>query len=123
MHFIDHIVPAGIVLVDFSLNRIPFSRRHLCMIVPMLLIYGADNIAWSLIQGSPIYKPLDPLKPLSYVIAVALPIASCLLFLVYECFVTWRNRRYDEIDQYIRFEKGSIREWADDKEVKLRIQD
>ena len=89
-HYIDHTIPAGLILIDFILNRVPFSRRHLIIIVPLMMAYGIDNITVSLIRGIPIYKPLDPLKPISYIIAFSLPIISSLIFLGYELLVTWK---------------------------------
>jgi hypothetical protein len=94
--YIDHIVPAAIVLVDFILNRVPFKRRHLVFIVPLMLAYGSVNIAVSLARGQPIYAPLDPHKFISYVIAFSLPIFSSLMFLGWEWVSIWKIKKYDK---------------------------
>jgi hypothetical protein len=99
MHYADHIVPAGMVLVDFILNRVPFMPRHLWVIVTILMLYGVDNIAVSLIRDKPIYAPIDPKKPLSYVIGLALPILSSLAFLMYVKIVEWKLRNYEASDR------------------------
>ncbi len=93
-HYADHIIPGAIVLIDLILNRVPFSNKHLWIILPLMILYGVDNIAVSLIRGKPIYAPLDPLKPISYVIALSLPVLSFLVFLGYEKLVTWKNNKY-----------------------------
>ena len=57
--FIDHISPIVILLVDYSMSRIPFSIRHMPLAVIILLIYGLINMTWTLVTGNPVYPPLD----------------------------------------------------------------
>ena len=57
--YIDHILPIAILLVDYSMNRIPFSIRHLPLGMFLLFIYGLINMTWTLVTGKPVYPPLD----------------------------------------------------------------
>lgn len=95
MNFIDHIMPAVFILVDYAMNRVPLSRRHLPLIMGVLGVYGTVNISVSLYRGEPIYKPLDPKKPMCYVIEVGILIGCTLVFLGYELLISWRNRKYE----------------------------
>jgi hypothetical protein len=47
-----------------------------------------------LIRGVPIYKPLDFRKPNAYLIGLALPTLTVILFLLWEWFVIWKLRKY-----------------------------
>ena len=76
-------------------NKIPFQRRHLVVLVPLMLLYGIDNIVVSIIRGIPIYKPLDPKNPLSILLALILPCLMVLMFLLWEQFVIWKLRKYN----------------------------
>ena len=98
-NYIDHIVPLAVLLVDMACNRYPFNRKHLWVLVPFMILYGVDNITVSLIRGIPIYKPLDPKNPLSYLVALALPLLTCLIFLAWERFVAWKLRKYAGKDE------------------------
>ena len=60
-----------------------------------MAMYGVDNFTVSYIRGIPIYKPIDPTKPLSYLIAAALPFLTCLIFLAWEQFVIWKIRKFN----------------------------
>jgi hypothetical protein len=82
--FADHIAPAVIVFVDFILNRVPFKRKSLLIIIPLVIFYGVINVTVSLIRGQPVYPPLDPHKLMSYVIAASLPVGMAIAFLVWE---------------------------------------
>jgi len=57
--FIDHISPIVILLVDYSMNRIPFSIRLLPLSMILLLVYGIVNMAWTLSTGNPVYPPIN----------------------------------------------------------------
>ena len=57
--FIDHIAPIVILLIDYSMSRIPFSIRHLPLAMIILLFYGLINMTWTLVTGRPVYPPLD----------------------------------------------------------------
>jgi hypothetical protein len=65
--FIDHIAPIIILLVDYSMSRIPFSNRHLPLAMILLIIYCAFNMTWTLITGNPVYKPFDFKGPMTAV--------------------------------------------------------
>ena len=97
-NYIDHIVPLAVLLVDMFCNRIPFNRRHLTLLVPLILVYGIDNIVVSLVRGIPIYKPIDPKKPLAYLIALPLPLLDAGLFLLWEVFVRWKIAAFDRLE-------------------------
>ncbi len=57
--FMDHIAPIVILLIDYSMNRIPFSVRHLPVAMGLLLIYGLVNMTWTLETGHPVYPPIN----------------------------------------------------------------
>ena len=97
--YADHIAPGVIVGVDFALNRVPFKRKSLWLIIPLLLIYGVVNLSVSLSMGHPVYPPLDPHQPLSYLIAACLSLALALAFLLWEKVVTWKLKRYEAIER------------------------
>ena len=95
MHYVNHIVPAAIVFIEFLLNRIPFKRRHLIVIIPVLIAYDVVNVAVSLVRGKPVYAPLDPHEVKSYAIASGLPIVVSVLFLVWEVVAQWKIDKYE----------------------------
>jgi hypothetical protein len=68
--FIDHITPIVILLVDYSMSRIPFSNRHLPLSIIILLIYGLINMTWTLVTGHPVYPVLDFKGPMTAVWAL-----------------------------------------------------
>ena len=92
--YADHIAPAVFVFGEFILNRVPLKRKSLLVILPLMLIYALVNLTISLCQGAPVYPPLDPHQPLSYVIAGSLPLGTALAFLAWESLVRWKLRRY-----------------------------
>jgi hypothetical protein len=57
--FVDHIAPIVILLIDYSMNRIPFSLRFLPLATILLTIYGVINMSWTLSTGHPVYPPLN----------------------------------------------------------------
>jgi hypothetical protein len=65
--FIDHIVPIAILLIDYSMSRIPFSNRHLPLAMILLLIYCTFNMTWTLVTGQPVYPPFDFKGPMTAV--------------------------------------------------------
>ena len=97
--YADHIAPGVIVGVDFALNRVPFKRKSLLLILPLLLIYGLVNLSVSLSTGHPVYPPIDPHRPLSYLIAACLPLAIALTFLFWEQVVAWKLKRYEAMER------------------------
>ena len=72
--FIDHISPIVILLIDYSMNRIPFTIRSLPLAMILLTIYGMINMTWTLVTGKPIYPPLNFKTPMTavYIILLAL---------------------------------------------------
>jgi hypothetical protein len=46
--FLDHIAPIVILLLDYVMNRIPFSIRHLPVAFALLIIYLLVNMIWTL---------------------------------------------------------------------------
>ena len=79
--FIDHIAPFLILVIEYSMNRIPFSMRHMPLSLALLLVYGIVNMCYSLVTGDPVYPVLTWLDVESYVIAVIL--------LAFEAFLYW----------------------------------
>ena len=49
--FANHIAPASILIVDKTLNRIPFKRKSLLVIIPLMIIYAIVNFGVSLARG------------------------------------------------------------------------
>ena len=84
MHYINHIIPCLIPLVDFILNRVAYKIRHLSIIIAWLLVYGVNNVIWCFALGHPIYKPIDPTKPIAYLYAIVLPLLTSLVYIIYE---------------------------------------
>lgn len=97
--YADHIAPGVIVGVDFALNRVPFKRKSLWLILPLLVIYEVVNLSVSLSTGHPVYPPIDPQRPLSYLIAACLPLAISLTFLFWEKVVAWKLKRYAAMER------------------------
>lgn len=105
MHFIDHIVPFVLVLVDYILNRVPFQMRHMIIVAILQVVYMGCNIAGSFIRGYPIYKPLDPETPMFYVLSVCLMGFSTLWFFGYVYLTRWKLRKYAGMDRLNSFKK------------------
>jgi hypothetical protein len=70
--FIDHIAPIVILLIDYTMSRIPFTIRHLPLAMIILLIYGTINMTWTLVTGHPVYPPLDFKGPMTAVYSLLL---------------------------------------------------
>ena len=97
--YADHIAPGVIVGVEFALNRVPFKRKSLWLILPLLVTYEVVNLSVSLSTGHPVYPPIDPHHPLSYLIAACLPLAIALAFLLWEKVVAWKLKKYAAMER------------------------
>ena len=97
--YADHIAPGIIVGVEFALNRVPFKRKSLWLILPLLVIYEVVNLSVSLSTGHPVYPPMDTHHPLSYLIGACLPLAISLAFLLWEKVVAWKLKRYAAMER------------------------
>jgi hypothetical protein len=57
--FVDHIAPIVVLLIDYFMNRIPFSFRLLPLATIVLFVYGIVNMTWTLVKHHPVYPPLN----------------------------------------------------------------
>jgi hypothetical protein len=97
--YADHILPAVLIGVEMMLNRVPINMRHIAILVCISLVYGAVNVMGSFLIGHPIYPPLDPTKPLTYILAVGIMLMICAWYYVYVKLFEFRDRKYLEIDE------------------------
>jgi hypothetical protein len=95
---INHTIPISLLFLDFILNTIPFTYRHLPHCLALILIYGFGvNLPITKISGEPIYKVLtwDNNATIYYV--------SGLMALFFVSFFTWyflalfKNKYYNLI--------------------------
>ena len=56
----DHSAPLVVMSLDFWLvSTIPFCKRHLLGIIPILTVYLMTNLTYQLITGEPVYPVMD----------------------------------------------------------------
>ena len=77
----DHIVPMGVLLIEYCINQMPIVPRHLWMMLPICVAYMIDNFAATKITGSPIYPPIDWATPLGYIAAFGIFIFAIVVYL------------------------------------------
>jgi len=94
--FIDHISPILILTIDYCLNRIPFSLRHLPLSMGILLIYGIVNMTYTLVTHKPIYPPLNFHDFMSFVWAVVLVGLEAAGFLGMYHLTQWKLRKVNK---------------------------
>jgi len=54
-----HSIPAGLMMIEFPCNMIPFDFRMLPFNLFVLLIYLVDSLLFQLFEGQPVYKQMD----------------------------------------------------------------
>ena len=54
-----HSVPAGLMIIEFPCNMIPFDFRMLPFNFILLILYMVNSMLFQLFEGKPVYKQLD----------------------------------------------------------------
>ncbi len=78
----DHLVPFVLLMIEFIMNRIRFSIRHLVIAAKILVIYGVVNMIYTLSKGEPIYSGIDWKSFDSFVAIIVIFLASLSLFVL-----------------------------------------
>ena len=91
--FIDHITPVVCLLIEYSMNRMPFTMKHAKVSVGILLIYGVVNIAKTVATGEPVYPPLNFKDVMSYVYSVLLIGFEVLNYFALTHLTQWKLKK------------------------------
>ena len=101
----DHVLPLLLLLVDFSMNTIPFCNRHYLLVCVVLLVYMMFNYLVTFIRNKPVYSILD----WNSVIGWSLPPASFVYMTFVFGVVKWiSNKKLKKNGYEVLFGADSI---------------
>jgi hypothetical protein len=101
--FIDHIAPVVVLTIDYTMNRIPFTLKHLPLTLIILVSYGVVNMVKTLVTGIPVYPPLNYHDFMTFVWMAVLLLLEVLAYMAMCALTKWKNAKIARIDM----KKGS----------------
>jgi hypothetical protein len=76
----DHSLPLFCLLVEYSYNAQPFMKRHIILVLIIIIAYMIVNCSATFIRGEPIYPPMDWVSVSGIVTPLAASVGTILLF-------------------------------------------
>ena len=83
--YLDHSVSLICLIVDFSVNAVPFVKRHLVLIVLNAFIYVIINMIATFATGRPVYPPMPWTDVASYIMALVIFLFAIGFFFLIRC--------------------------------------
>lgn len=85
------------LVLDYCMNKIPFTLRHLAPSMVIMVLYGIVNISYTLATGTPVYPPLNFKDVLSFVWLVVLVGLECGTYAGITWVTKWKIGKVKEI--------------------------
>ena len=94
--FLQHLVPAVVLLLEFSINAVVFKYSHMLHLAFLLLIYGIVNLTVTKSRGRPVYDIITWEDGGTAGVLVGMLVGTIAFYVGFTYITRLREKRYNK---------------------------